>query len=1113
MRLGLALAVLAALLCGQPGGLVPPTDPLWAEYFQAWSLVGEHPEEGMALLQGIVARHKDFHRAYETLALAYWDSQQAERGKEYFQALAAGDPANGLADYGLGILADRDESQPTGSSFEHYARCLQKQPGAWPCYGSAVSAFAESHKQSSGKRELGRFFSWDESRPESGLLLGRLYIGQRRIDEALRVLEAALERVRASNQPELEAALHVEAASAHAAAAVYATEAMLEHSRAAVEIYQRLGDPEGQMIGCLVVGGAYAKRGDAAHARESEDRCLSAARQAHSHIWEALALREAGLAAILGGDLDRAIEAFTREAALYAEAGHPAKARRATYELGRVYRRQGRFAEALECFERARSDGATTADRFQDAHDLRGLGAVYGDLGDYFRRLQFETESVRIFRGDGYDWQAGAGLGNIAETYAALGDFPSARDNYLESLRQAREHQDLSEQESILISLGRLALTMDQPREALRYLDETRQFAGRVWYPEAETEALAVRSGAYKRLGRYREAVESAKAAVALAQAGQNRTLEAGLLSEMGDCQLRAGDPAGAEAAFARSLAIGATTGRPAVVAGARRGLAETAQRRGDYPSALEHLRAAIEAIEAMRTQIPSPELRAGFLQENWRVYEEIVGVLSRLDQREPGAGYGLQAFEYAERSRARSFLDLLVESRAKIAKGLTPEQIQRQAWLLGAIAAATRAMDERPSAEHATAIETAENNLVEWVAGIRQTNPAYQQLRYPDPATALEARAVAARGGAIVEYALGAQRSHAWLITGAAIRMVRLAPRVEIEREVKALRQDLERRPRGRTAADFEGHARRLYAQLVAPLAPWLKPGQRLTIVPDGILHYLPFEALVAGGAGQPRFLVEDFTIGYAPSVTVYASLMAQGTPKAAAGRRELLAYGDPALQPAASRAGKPAEIGELVRGVYAVRGAKFTALPAARAEVEAISALFPPGLRRTRLGADASEAALKREDLASYKRLHFATHGVVDEQIPARSGLLLAPGGPEEDGVLQLNEIFNLDLDAELVTLSACQTGLGKLVTGEGVVGLTRAFLYAGAARVAVSLWEVDDLATGRLMESFYRRMKAGERPAEALRQAKLEMLRAEPAAWRNPYFWAPFVLVGAY
>jgi len=134
------------------------------------------------------------------------------------------------------------------------------------------------------------------------------------------------------------------------------------------------------------------------------------------------------------------------------------------------------------------------------------------------------------------------------------------------------------------------------------------------------------------------------------------------------------------------------------------------------------------------------------------------------------------------------------------------------------------------------------------------------------------------------------------------------------------------------------------------------------------------------------------------------------------------------------------------------------------------------------------------------------------VDEQIPARSGLLLAPGSSQEDGVLQLNEIFNLDLDADLVTLSACQTGLGKLVKGEGVVGLTRAFLYAGAARVAVSLWEVNDLATARLMETFYRRMQAGAPPAEALRQAKLEMLRAQPTAWRNPYFWAPFVLVGA-
>ena len=1113
MRLGLALALLAAPLWSAPGGLVPPQDPVWAEYFRAWSLVGEHPEEGIALLQGLIARHKDFPRAYETLALSYWDSRQPEAGQEYLNALAAGDPANGLADYALGILIDRDESQPPGSSFDHYARCLQKQPAAWVCYQGAVQALADLRKQRVSERDLRQIVPWDGSRPETALLLGCLYIQQRRIDAALRVMEAALEQTQGTGRPEFEAALHAAIANAHGAAAAKATQAILEHDRAALEIYQQLGDPEGQMIGGVQVAQDYATRADPARAQEVEDRYLSVARQVRSRIWEVTILRAIGHNSVLGGDLDRAVEAFTRQAELLEAAGYPGKSRQALYDLGRVYRRQGRFAEALECFDRALALSVNTGDRFLEAHNLRSLGGAYGDLGDYFRRLQLEAESVRIFRQEGYRWQAGAGLGNVAETYATLGDYASARDNYLESLRQAREHQDFSEQEWILVSLARLSLTVGRPLEALHYLDETRQYAGRVWYPEAEVEALAVRGSIYKQLGRYRDAIESTRAAVVLAQAGQDRAQQAGLLSQLGDCLLHAGDLASAETAFARALAMAETTGRPAVVASARRGLGQTAQRRGDYPAALASFRAAIDSIERMRSQIPSPELRAGFLQENWRVYEDIVDVLSRLDQREPGAGYGLQAFEYAERARARSFLDLLVESRARITKGLTPQQIQQQGSLLGAVSAASRAMDERASAANRIAIEKAEENLVQWAAGIRQTNSAYHQLRYPDPSTALQAEETAARSGTIVEYALGAARSHAWLISGTRIRMVRLTSRVRIEREVRALRQEIERRPRGRADAEFLVRARRLYAMLVEPLAPWLTPGQRITIVPDGILHYLPFEMLDAGKNGQSRFLIEDYTIGYAPSVTVYASLMAQRTLKADTGRRELLAYGDPVLPAPSGGAGKPAQMGEIVRGVYSARGANFTALPAARAEVETIGALFPTGLRRTRVGAEASEAALKRENLKAYKRLHFATHAVVDEQIPARSGLLLAPGGPQEDGVLQLNEIFNLDLDADLVTLSACQTGLGKLVQGEGVVGLTRAFLYAGAARVAVSLWEVNDLATARLMESFYRRMKAGDRPAEALRQAKLEMLRAEPTAWRHPYFWAPFVLVGAY
>ena len=162
--------------------------------------------------------------------------------------------------------------------------------------------------------------------------------------------------------------------------------------------------------------------------------------------------------------------------------------------------------------------------------------------------------------------------------------------------------------------------------------------------------------------------------------------------------------------------------------------------------------------------------------------------------------------------------------------------------------------------------------------------------------------------------------------------------------------------------------------------------------------------------------------------------------------------------------------------------------------------------------LGADASESALKHERLTAYRRLHLAAHAVLDEEFPARSGIVLSakdPGG--EDGILRAGEIFNLEMDADLVVLSACKTGLGKTVRGEGMVGLTRAFLYAGARRVVVSLWEVNDLAVPDLMVEFYRGLREGLAPADALRRAKVSFLKSDTAGYRHPYYWAGFVVVG--
>jgi CHAT domain-containing protein len=284
----------------------------------------------------------------------------------------------------------------------------------------------------------------------------------------------------------------------------------------------------------------------------------------------------------------------------------------------------------------------------------------------------------------------------------------------------------------------------------------------------------------------------------------------------------------------------------------------------------------------------------------------------------------------------------------------------------------------------------------------------------------------------------------------------------------------------------------------LLGAAEPMFVGARKILVVPDGILYYLSFEAL---NPKPGRFLVEDFTIGYAPSVSVFASLR----PARAARAYDLLAYGDPVFSQAEA---------VQMRSVYRSAGISLSRLPNTKTEVEEIGALFPPAREKLRLGLEATEASVKSERLGSYRLIHFATHAVIDERVPARSGIVLSlVNTGQEDGILRASEIFNLDLKADLVTLSACQTGLGKMVRGEGMIGLTRAILYAGASSVLVSLWEVNDLATPPLMKSLYARLREGQSVAEALREAKLAMIHSDRPAHRHPHFWAPFIVSGAF
>ncbi|MCI0615077.1 CHAT domain-containing protein [bacterium] len=272
------------------------------------------------------------------------------------------------------------------------------------------------------------------------------------------------------------------------------------------------------------------------------------------------------------------------------------------------------------------------------------------------------------------------------------------------------------------------------------------------------------------------------------------------------------------------------------------------------------------------------------------------------------------------------------------------------------------------------------------------------------------------------------------------------------------------------------------------------------MILVLDGVLHYLPFETLITNEDG---LLIQDFRISYAPSATIWANLR---TRTKLPNKKELAAFADPVLNTDSQNS----EMSETSSNYHLQR------LRYSRNEVQAIAALYPKDLSGVYLAQDATEAKFKSERISDYKVIHFATHAVIDDQIPRRSGVILSPDEKNgADGILQLYELRNLNLNAQLVVLSACQTGLGKLVKGEGIVGLMRAFFSAGARNVVVSLWNVDDKSTAQLMKNFYKHMKNGKSRVESLRQAKLDLLQSAEkgyAAYKAPYYWSPFVLVGS-
>jgi CHAT domain-containing protein len=802
--------------------------------------------------------------------------------------------------------------------------------------------------------------------------------------------------------------------------------------------------------------------------------------------------------------------------------------------LGSTLRALGRLDEGKEQIERALALHRAAGREVSAARALMSLGLFAGMAGEPQEGLDHLFAALRTFQAAGNVRSEAVTRSYIAQAFLRLRDPEPALEQCRLALPAFAAEPNLrgrciSWMGSAYFQLGDVAQAGQAHAEALSILKTARN-------PLLAVEAYVGLGDVHAHLGDLaaaRQAFESA-----LAEAGDHALRQGWVRCKLGEVELRSGDTRAARLLFEAARALAPQAGAT-VEECAEAGLARVERDAGDLAAARAHAETALATGESMRARLLSDQTRSTLLAAQQSRYELLIDILMRQHEREPSRGHDVAAFETSERARARSLLALLAEGQVDVRRGVDPalvdeeRSLRRRLNTAAAQEAEARDAGRKPRADTLVReMESLAARRVEIEGRIRRASPGYAALTQPRPLTLPEIRAqVLDADTRLLQYALGEPHSYLWVVSGTSLRSFTLAPGTEIERAARGVHERVSA-PRAAgvasgSAAERDAALRELSRLLLAPAVGALD-GKRLVVVAPGALQYVPFASLP--WPESEAVLLSRFEIVSAPSASVIATVRRETRQRPPAAKVAAV-FADPVFEPSDSRvaqargqgpvtaqvasrgAGPAAPSERALRGLRDIRDGRLGRLPFSRREAEVIAALAPTDRALTATGFEASREAATSPDLGQYGIVHFATHAVLNTRRPELSGVVLSlvdRAGRGQDGFLRLHDVYNLALGADLVVLSGCQTALGKDLRGEGLLGLTRGFMYAGAPAVLASLWQVDDESTAELMQRFYRGMlKEGRRPAEALRMAQLEMMRSP--RWSAPFYWAGFILQG--
>ncbi|HEY0512735.1 MAG TPA: CHAT domain-containing protein [Thermoanaerobaculia bacterium] len=889
----------------------------------------------------------------------------------------------------------------------------------------------------------------------------------------------------------------------------------LEPYGQAASRWQALGEPGRQATALSSLGVAHASLGEYGEALPLIQQALALFQARGDRGGEAGALGNLCYLHQSQRHLAEALPCLDRVLALDRELGDANLQGAALLNLGGIYDSLGEPAEALARYGQALDLLVSLGDRWGEAKTLNNLGVIdqaTGRLGEAFERYD---RALAIFRELGDRLEEARTLHNLGAVYAGLGELQRARAAIEQALALRQAAGNRPGEVVSLSFLGLIQHRLGDSAAALALYTRANELARAAGDRLGEANSLSLMGGERVAAGDFGKALADLGRAVEILSALGDRGSRAVALQRTGDAWAGQGDSAKALAAYGEALALRRAVEDRAGMAESLTAAARNEARLGRLPEARAHVQEALGLIESLRTTVANPELRASFLAAHRQAFELEVDLLMDLQRRG-------EALEVSERARARALLDFLQEARADVRQGSDPALRARERSLVERLNAKANRRTEALSHANPQAAADAERELQELLADldgvraeIRNRSPRYAALTQPVPLRVAEIQGLLDPGTLLLEYSLGEERSFLWAVDPGSVTSFELPPRAAIEAAARRVYEGMRALDSG---ASRETAAADLSRTLLGPVAGRLE-GKRLVIVADGALHYLPFAALPVPGATRGEILLDRHEIVSLPSASVLA------TQRRDLGRRPrapkaVAVLADPVFAASDPRVALPAKVppskrlaASLERGGDTEDLAGLQRLPATRREAERIAALLPPSQVLMALDFQANRDAVLGGELAPYRIVHFATHGLIDARAPELSGLALsrvaADGAPRE-GFLSLADLYNLQLGADLVVLSGCETALGREIRGEGLVGLTQGFFYAGAARVVASLWRVQDRATSELMARFYQAMlRDGKPPAAALREAQLAIRRER--RWRQPYYWAAFVLQG--